>query len=86
MNAAPAISGSKVYPSDIEPARLELWAMRVGEALVAWSHAHRTRRSDAVVVLTAEDVSIRRAAQIEAQEALDARYAAGSRSHYQAIR
>ena len=86
MNAAPAISGSKVYPSDIEPARLELLATRAGEALVAWANEHRMRRSDAVVVLSAEEVSIRRAAQVEAQQALDARYAAGNRSHFQAIR
>ena len=86
MNAAPAISGSKVCPSDVEPARLELLAIRAGEALVAWANEHRMRRSDAVVVLSAEDVSIRRAAQVEAQQAMAERHAAGGRSHYQLIR
>jgi len=87
MNAAPAISGSTVCPADIEPARLEVIAQRAGEALVAWSLSHRTRRADAVAAsLTPEAVAIRRAAQVEAQEALAGRDAAGNRQLYQLIR
>lgn len=87
MNAAPAISGSRVYPTDIEPARIELIAQRAGEALVAWSESHRTRRADAVAAsMTAEAVAIRRAAQLEAQQALAGREAAGNRQLYQLIR
>jgi len=97
MNAAPAISGSRVYPAGsekarieparIEPARIELITQRAGEALVAWSQSHRTRRADVVAAsLTPEAVGIRRAAQVEAQEARASRDAAGNRQLYQLIR
>ena len=80
MNAAPAISGSNVCPVDAPPARIELIALRAGEALVAWSTARRRRRSELVVdASTPEAIAIRRAAQAEAHDVLLARDAASNR-------
>ena len=80
MNAAPAISGSNVCPVDAKPARIELIALHAGEALVAWSKAHRQHRSElAAEAVTPEAIAIRRAAQLEAQDVLLARDAASNR-------